>query len=123
MAGVMWGTGTPGVTPAPRGRYFVGVAITVLAIVSQYFVPELFPAANLLYGNLPGDLFVVYGVPIIAFALLVGSAPLRDWGRRMGLATWHGLRFYGLLTLLALVIYILLAIIYEVVDPSALQLL
>ncbi|MGP8075588.1 MAG: lysostaphin resistance A-like protein [Thermoplasmata archaeon] len=123
MAEVTWGTRTSGVNPAPQGRYFLGVFITVFAIVSQYFVPELIPAANLLYGNLPGDLFVVYGIPIIAFVLLVGSAPLRDWGRRMGLATWHGLRFYGLLTLLALVIYFILAIIYEIVDPGALQLL
>src|SRR5271157_5814822 len=64
---------------APLGRYFLGVAITVLAILSQYFVPELFPASTLLYGNLPGDVFVVYGIPIIAFTLLVaGAAVLRS---------------------------------------------
>ncbi len=108
---------------APLGRYFLGVVITVFAILSQYFVPELFPASTVLYGNLPGDVFVVYGIPIIAFALLVGGAPLRDWGRRMGVATWQGLRFYGLLSLLALAVVLVLTIVYEIVDPAALQLL
>ena len=41
----------------------------------------------------------------------------------MGLATWQGLRFYGLLTLLGILIVIFLAILYEVIDPSALQFL
>jgi len=113
----------PAIVPASLGRYFLGVVITVFAILSQYFVPELLPATDIVYGNLPGDVFVVYGIPIIAFALLVGGAPLRDWGRRMGSATWHGLRFYGLLSLLALLVVLLLTIVYEVVDPAALQLL
>jgi len=113
----------PAIVPASLGRYFLGVVITVVAILSQYFVPELLPATDIVYGNLPGDVFVVYGIPIIAFALLVGGAPLRDWGRRMGSATWHGLRFYGLLSLLALLVVLLLTIVYEVVDPAALQLL
>jgi membrane protease YdiL (CAAX protease family) len=109
--------------PAPLGRYFLGVGITVFAIVSQYFVPQLVPGASLLYDNLLGDTFVVYGVPVLAFALLVGGAPLRDWGRRMGIATWQGLRFYGLLLLLALVVSLVLAVLYEIIDPAALQLL
>lgn len=123
MAEAEWGPTTFGPRAAPLGRYFVGVFITVFAILSQYFVPEEVPAATVLYGNLLGDLFVVYGIPILAFALLVGSAPLRDWGHRMGLATWQGLRFYGLLTLLALGIVFVLTILYEIIDPAALQLL
>jgi membrane protease YdiL (CAAX protease family) len=118
-----WGSESAGARPAPLGRYALGVAITLLAILSQYFVPEQFPFTDVLYGNLPGDLFVVYGVPVIAFALLVGGRPLRDWGRRMGLAAFHGLRFYGLLTLLALLVSFVLIIVYEVVDPAAIQLL
>ena len=118
-----WGETPAGPRPAPLGRYFLGVVITVLAIFSQYFVPQTVPATLLLYGNLPGDLFIVYGVPILSFAVLVGGAPLRDWGRRMGTASWHGLRFYGLLSLLALFLFFLMAIAYEFIDPSALQLL
>jgi len=107
--------------PAPEGRYVAGVVITVLAVVSQYFVPSLVPASLVLYGNLPGDLFVVYGIPVLSFAVLVGGAPLRDWSKRMGTASWEGLRWYGLLSLLALVVVLALAIVYEFVDPAALQ--
>jgi len=123
MAEGEWGTPDPRRPPAPMGRYFLGVFVTVFAILSQYFVPQEIPAANVLYGNLPGDLFLVYGVPIISFSLLVGGGPLRDWHRRMRYATWHGLRYYGLLTILALVVIFVLTIVYEFVDPAALQLL
>jgi len=107
--------------PVPVYRYGLGVVITVVAILSQYFVPQNIPAALALYDNLPGDLFVVYGIPVIAFAVLVGAGPLRNWKRRMELATIEGLGWYGVLSLLALVIVIALAIVYEVVDPSVLQ--
>jgi membrane protease YdiL (CAAX protease family) len=112
-----------GPAPPRLGRYFVGVAITVFAILSQYFVPELLPATDVLYGNLLGDVFVVYGIPVLAFALLVGGASLKDWDRNMGVATWQGLRFYGLLSLLALAVVLALTIVYEAIDPAALQLL
>jgi len=109
--------------PVPTGRYVVGVVVTVLAIVSQYFVPETFPATRVVYGNLPGDLCVVYGLPILAFAALVGPGPLRRWKDRMGEATWQGLRWYGGMALLALAVVLGLAVLYSVIDPSALQLL
>ena len=118
-----WGIPRPNTPPASLARYFTGVVITVFAIYSQYFVPQNLPATKVLYGNLAGDLLVVYGIPVIAFALLVGGAPLRDWRARMGLATWHGLRFYGLLTLLALLVAFVLTIVYAIIDPAALQLL
>ena len=118
-----WGPEPGGPPAAPLGRYALGVLVTVLAIVSQYFVPQMFPFTDVLYGNLPGDLFVVYGIPVITFALLVGGTPLRNWGRRMGLASFHGLRFYGLLTLLSLLVLFVLLIVYEFVDPGAVQLL
>ncbi|MCI4343848.1 MAG: CPBP family intramembrane metalloprotease [Thermoplasmata archaeon] len=112
--------------PASRAqlaRYGAGVAITVFAILSQYFVPEAVPALRPVYGTLVGDLAVVYGVPVLAFLLLVGAGPLRHWADRMPLATLEGLRWYGLLSLLALVIVLALAVVYTAVDPSALKLL
>jgi membrane protease YdiL (CAAX protease family) len=116
-----------GPSPAPAsaslGRYFAGVAVTVGAVVSQYVVPQNVPGASVLYGNLPGDLFVVYGIPVLAFAVLVGASPLRDWSRRMRLASWEGLRWYGLLSLLALLVVIVLTVVYSLLDPAALQLL
>jgi membrane protease YdiL (CAAX protease family) len=104
-------------------RYGLGVAITVAAIVSQYFVPQTWSPAQAIYGNLPGDLFVVYGIPVIAFALLVGPGPLRNWAGRMGLASVEGLGWYGVLSLLALLVLVAMAVVYEAVDPAALQLL
>ena len=119
---------TPGGGPSPSGpasltRYFLGVAITVFAVFSQYFVPQELPGTLVLYGNLPGDLLVVYGIPVIAFFLLIGGDSLRDWKERMGTATWEGLRFYGLLSLLTLLVLFLMIIVYEIVDPAALGLL
>lgn len=101
----------------------LGVVITVVAILSQYFLPELVPALRPLYGNLIGDLAVVYGVPLVAFALLVGPSPLRGWASRMGTATWEGLRWYGLGSALAILVILTLTIVYLALDPGALDLL
>ncbi len=112
-------------TPLPSGtvRYALGVAVTVLAILSQYFVPQTLPATRAVYASLSGDLLVVYGIPVVAFSGLVGAGPLRRWRARMGVAAWEGLRWYGLLTLLALIVTLILAAVYAAVDPGALQLL
>ena len=93
------------------------------AILSQYFVPQIFPPTLVVYGNLPGDILVVYGIPLLAFALLVGGGPLRDWARRMGVASIEGLRWYGLLSLLALLVLIVLLLVYFAWDRSAIGLL
>lgn len=102
-------------------RYVGAVAVTVVAIGSQYFVPQMFPAARAIYGNLPGGLAVVYGIPVVAFALLVGAGPLRGWKSRMAAATWQGFRWYGAMLTLALVVLVVLVSIYLAYDPSALN--
>jgi membrane protease YdiL (CAAX protease family) len=104
-------------------RYVAGVGITVLAVLSQYVVPEHWPATRVVYGTLAGDLLVVYGVPIAAFVLLVGLGPLRAWRERLGLAAREGLAWYGVLSLVALVVVAALAVVYAIFDPSALALL
>jgi membrane protease YdiL (CAAX protease family) len=118
----------PPVPPLPmsRGllaRYLLGVAITVFAVLSQYFLPQAVPALLPVYRTLVGDLAVVYGIPVLAFVLLIGLGPLRHWADRMELAVVEGLRWYGLLSLLALVVVLGLAILYTAFDPKALQLL
>ena len=117
------GAARPPRAPGPLGLFFAGVAISVGAVLSQYFVPRYVPSTLVLYGNLPGDVFVVYGIPLLAFAVLVGGGPLRDWSHRMGLATVEGLRWYGLLSLLALLVLIALVLVYLSLDPGALGLL
>jgi membrane protease YdiL (CAAX protease family) len=110
-------------TPGTYARYFLGVVVTVFAVLSQYFLPQAVPSLRPVYETLVGDLAVVYGVPVLAFLLLVGLGPLRHGADRMRLALIEGLRWYGLLSLLALAIVLALAILYTALDPAALKLL
>jgi membrane protease YdiL (CAAX protease family) len=112
-------TGFRGSIPA----YAIGVAITGLAILSQYFVPQSIPAALPLYQNFFGDLAVVYGIPILALALLIGKRPLAHYADRMGTAAAYGISWYAAMSLLAVVVTGILEAIYLAYDPSALQLL
>ena len=84
-------------------------------------MPEAVPATRVVYGNLLGDLLVAYGIPVAAFSVLLGAGPLRRWRSRMRLATWQGLRWYGLLSVLGLFVTLVLATIFLAVDPGALQ--
>ncbi|MCI4366599.1 MAG: CPBP family intramembrane metalloprotease, partial [Thermoplasmata archaeon] len=68
-------------------------------------------------------LLIVYGVPNLAFSVLVGGRPLARWARNPGVAAWEGLRWYALLSLLGLLILVVLVTIYERLDPAAIQLL
>ena len=116
------------VPPAPArssstARYFLAVVLTVAAILSQYWVPQRFPAIDPLYQTFLGGLLVVYGVPIAEFSLLVGTGPLRGYRRRMALATWEGLRWYGMVSVLAFLVSVGLLVVYATVDPGALRLL
>ena len=116
--------GVPG--PGPLGSvrsYAVAVGIVALAISSQYFVPYLVPPLRIVYGNFVGSLAIVYLVPILALAALVGLRPLARWSRSPGLAAWEGLRWYGLLTALAFLVVAFLVALYLRFDPGALQLL
>jgi membrane protease YdiL (CAAX protease family) len=112
----------PTATATPT-LYAVALFATVLAILSQYFVPQLFPPTRIIYGTLLGGLLIVYGVPIVAFALLVGARPLRNAFRHMGTATEAGFRWAGLLLLLSLLVIGVLLTLYSRFDPSAIRLL
>jgi uncharacterized protein len=115
--------GGSAVLGVPPGRYALGIAVTILAILSQYFVPALWPSTLVVYGSLAGDVAIVYGLPVVAFALLVGVGPLRRWNAAPATAAWEGLRWYGLLALLGLLIAVALVPLYQLVDPAALHLL
>jgi membrane protease YdiL (CAAX protease family) len=101
--------------------YAAATVITVLAILSQYAVPEAVPALRGLYGSFFGDLFVVYGIPILAFAVLVGGRPLAGFVENMGRAVVQGLAWYGALSILAFLVVVALTIVYLIVDPTALN--
>ncbi len=119
-------------TPAPSkesisGRlgspaaYGVAVTITTAVILSQYSLPRLVPAVAPVYHSLPGGLLIVYGIPIVAFVALVGVRPLTRFFAEPRRATIEGLRWYGLLSLLSLGVLFLVVLLYQWLDPSALQ--
>ncbi|MCI4323034.1 MAG: CPBP family intramembrane metalloprotease [Thermoplasmata archaeon] len=105
-------------------RYVAAVAITVLAIASQYFLPQVFPALDPLYNSLLTGVLIVYGIPILAFLLLVGAGPLQGWKDQMLEAGIQGLRWYGVLSLLAIFLAVLVVIVLTAIGEnpaSALQ--
>ena len=101
--------------------YALAVVVTVVAVLSQYFLPDAVPALLPVYRSFFGDLFVVYGIPILALAVLVGSRPLAGFVDHTPRASVYGLAWYGALSILAIVAIIALTIVYLVVDPVALQ--
>jgi membrane protease YdiL (CAAX protease family) len=103
--------------------YAAAVVVTVVAILSQYILPQSVPATVPVYSNFFGDLFVVYGVPILAFALLVGGRPLAGYVENTGRAVVQGLAWFGALSVLTIIVLIGLVVVYLAVDPSALHLL
>ncbi|HEV2519734.1 MAG TPA: CPBP family intramembrane glutamic endopeptidase [Thermoplasmata archaeon] len=110
--------------PPPRAgvaAYGAAVAVTVTAVLSQYALPPLVPALRPVYGDLPADLMIVYGLPILAFVALVGTEPLRQFAGGPGKAAVEGLRWYGLLSLLSLLVTVVLVIAFLIVDPPALS--
>jgi hypothetical protein len=108
---------------APIGSYAAAVAITVVAVLSQYFVPELVPAIAGAYHNILTGYSIVYGIPILSFLLLVGTGPLRRWRADMARSALPALGWYGALSAISLIITFALLIVYVAFDPSALKLL
>ncbi len=105
--------------PASLAAYSTAVVITVVAILSQYFLPQLVPALRPVYGTLATDLLVVYGIPILAFLVLVGRDPLRNYVARTPQAAVEGLRWYGAMSILGLLSAVVIVIVLEAVDPAA----
>jgi membrane protease YdiL (CAAX protease family) len=99
--------------------YLTAVAVTVVAILSQYFLPQLVPAVRPVYALLPTGLLVVYGIPILAFVLLIGPRPLRGFFSNPGSAIVEGFRWYGAMSVLGLLAAFTIVAVLLAVDPSA----
>jgi membrane protease YdiL (CAAX protease family) len=104
---------------ASLAAYFAAVVITVVAILSQYFLPALDPAVQPVYSTLSTGLLIVYGIPILAFRLLVGLQPLRRFFANTGSAVVEGLRWYGAMSILGLLAAFTIVAILAAIDPSA----
>ncbi|MCI4348398.1 MAG: hypothetical protein L3J97_07270, partial [Thermoplasmata archaeon] len=105
---------------APLSAYLAAVAITAVAILSQYFVPHAVPPLRPIYSTLAPALLVVYGVPIVAFLALVGRRPLRHFFSNPGSAVVEGLRWYGLMSILGLIAAFAIIAAVAALDPTAL---
>ncbi len=104
-------------TPAPSiGAYLVSVAVLVGGIAVQY-LPIFPPSLPYWEGEGLGAL-VTYGPGLLAFFLLVGTQPLRNFVRRTSLGTLEGLRWYGILGLLSILAVIALSAVYEGLEPT-----
>jgi membrane protease YdiL (CAAX protease family) len=64
-------------------------------------------------------LLIVYGIPILAFLLLVGLQPLRRFFANTGSAVVEGLRWYGAMSILGLLAAFTIVAILAAIDPSA----
>ncbi len=103
------------------GRYGVAVAVTVAGVLSQYVVPAgWFPAG---WAGFALSLFQVYGFGLLAFYWAFRAAPLRNFGRHMGVGVREGLRWYGVFGVLGLVLAVVLTNIYLKLDPRTGELL
>ncbi|HEV2231502.1 MAG TPA: CPBP family glutamic-type intramembrane protease [Thermoplasmata archaeon] len=107
--------------PPGVGRYSLATAIALGSVLSQYVVPGAVPAVAPLYHDLVSALLLVYGLPILAFALLVGGAPISHGLDRLSAGGIEGLRWYGVFSLLAFLVSLVLLIALEGLDPSALD--
>ncbi|MCI4352249.1 MAG: CPBP family intramembrane metalloprotease [Thermoplasmata archaeon] len=105
---------------APLPAYLTAVAITVVAILSQYFLPQSVPALRPLYSTLLTTLLIVYGLPIVAFLVLVGRRPLLNFFSNPGSAVVQGLRWYGLMSILGLIAAFAIIAAVASLDPTAL---
>jgi membrane protease YdiL (CAAX protease family) len=103
--------------------YSLAVLVTAFAVLSQYFLPQRVPALHPIYGSFVGSLGVVYGVPALAFFVLVGGRPLSRYFSEPGRAATEGLRWFGLIFVLSLAVLFALTLVYLLVDPAALRLL
>ena len=118
-------TGPPAHEEAGRSvpvvRYLFAASVLVAGILVQYLpdLPTVSPvwAAELLNAS------ITYGPGLLAFLLVLGSQPLRNAGRGLLKASLEGLRWYGLLGILSLLVLIGLAILYAALDPNFIHIL
>ncbi len=101
----------PPLTPA---RYLVGLAIIFASAYGQYLVSGL---------NLALGAFCVYGISIIAIALLYRAPVARRAFRHTGSALKLGLGYFGFFTVLGTAATFIVTALLLDIDPKALNLL
>ncbi len=98
----------PASKPLSIVLYVVGVAVIFLAVYSQYFID---------YGPVIGY-FVVYGIPIVVVSLIFGRELLARFAKNNKKAAQLGLGLFGVLTVVAILIMLMIVSILLRVDPQ-----
>lgn len=89
----------PKFQPLSKLSYFVGLFVIITAVLSQYLVSV---------GGIFNRLFVIYGIPIIVASALFGKTILRRAFRNTGKAFDYGLAFWGVLSIAAFFLEIII---------------
>ncbi|MGA3191126.1 MAG: type II CAAX endopeptidase family protein [Candidatus Bathyarchaeia archaeon] len=104
----------------PRGKkfYVLGLVIVFVAVYSQY----LFQYWGVHLGLISGSL-LVYGVPVLAITLLLGTATIRRFFKNTYSGLKLGLGLFGAFTVLGIVLAAVILIFLAALDPSTIKLL
>lgn len=99
----------------PLWKYGAAVVVLVAGILVQY--TSLEPSISVFWeAELVGSL-ITYGPGLLAFFALIGPRPLLNAARRTEKAVLEGLRWYGTLGVLSLLVALALGIILTALDP------
>ena len=102
--------------------YVLGLVIIFAAVYSQYLIPyfgvHLEPVPGLIFG-----LLLVYGVPILAITLLLGTTIIRRFFKNTYSAIKVGLGLFGAFTVLGLFLSIVITIVLVALYPPTTKLL
>ncbi|MDE1821683.1 MAG: CPBP family intramembrane metalloprotease [Euryarchaeota archaeon] len=105
----------PPVVPSLE-RYVLAVVVLMAGIYVQY-LPQ-YPVLPSLYENELLHAATTYLPGLFAFVSLIGTAPLRNFARRLPRSAAEGARWYGVFGILSLVVVIFLIAVYTAVEPA-----
>lgn len=108
----------------PKGKkfYVLGLTIVFLAVYSPYLLQYLGVHLGQVLGLIAGYL-LVYGVPILAITLLWGTAIIRRFFKNTYSGLELGLGYFGVFTVLGLVLGVVILVFLIALNPSTVNLL
>jgi len=100
--------------PIPKSLYLIGLLVIFASIYSQYAIGGLGPILGT---------FIIYGIPILTTIILWGSSIIRRAFNHTYTALKFGLGFFGIFTVLGMLVAAAILFIIVTLDPSAANLL
>lgn len=100
--------------PLSSLTYIIGLIVIFVSAYSQYFLNEINPSI---------EFAIVYGIPVITISFLWGHHIIKRVFRNISSAIPLGLGFYGLFTLIGIILATVIYFFLLFFDPSAINLL